>query len=71
MADLLIIEHPKTGEVYAVSAADYRNKNIAAEHEDRATYQDRGFRAVRHESGAEYSYTPVAEVKAEPAKAKP
>jgi len=68
MADLLIIEHPKTGEVYAVSAADYRNRNIAAEHEDRATYQDRGFKALRHESGVEYSYTPP-EAKAEPAKA--
>ena len=67
--DLLIIEHPKTGEVYAVAAGDYRNKNIATEHEDRATYQDRGFKAVRHESGAEYSYTPPAEAKAEPAKA--
>jgi len=68
--DLLIIEHPKTGETYAVAGGDYRNRNIAAEHEDRATYQDRGFRAVRHESGAEYSYTPP-EPKAEPAKAKP
>jgi hypothetical protein len=63
--DLLIIHNPKTGEEYAVSAADYRNKNIAAEHEDRATYADRGFKPVRHESGAEYSYTPPEPAKAD------
>lgn len=55
MADMLIIEN-KAGEQYAVTAGDYRNKKIA----DGKTYEELGFKPVRHESGAEYSYTPPA-----------
>ncbi len=44
MADLLIIEH-RDGRSYAVSAADFRKG---------ADDEYKGFKPLRHESGAEY-----------------
>lgn len=43
MASLLIIEHPRTGERYAVRAADFRK-----------SYAERGFKPVRYEDGSAY-----------------
>ncbi len=42
MASLLVIEH-KDGRTYAVSAADFRK-----------TYEEQGFKALRHEDGSPY-----------------
>lgn len=43
MASLLIIEHPKTGERYAVSTSDFHK-----------TYEPQGFKPVKYEDGREY-----------------
>lgn len=53
--DLLIVEHSKTGEQVAVPAAHFRRK-----------LEPDGWKAIRHESGADYDYTPPAK---KPAKA--
>jgi hypothetical protein len=59
MADLLIVESKDGGQV-AVPAAHFRRK-----------LEPDGWKAVRHESGAEYDYTPPAkaETSAKAAKA--
>ena len=64
----VIIEHPRTGESYAIQTGDFRRgkhyRNPKGEYE---TYADAGFRIVSNGDGTEYH--PPAEPAADKPKA--
>lgn len=51
----VIIEHPRTGESYAIQTADFRRgKHYRTAKGDMATYEEAGFRIVSNGDGTEY-----------------
>ena len=51
----VIIEHPKTGESYAIQQSDFRRgKHYRTTKGDMATYEEAGFRIISNGDGTEY-----------------
>ena len=51
----VIIEHPRTGESYAIQTADFRRgKHYRNNKGEMETYADAGFRIVSNGDGTEY-----------------